>query len=314
MEEIQVTLEPQDNNRLSNLCGPLNDNIKILENLLDVKINQRGNLFHFIGKKESVEKASAMIKKLYIDSKNSVITKDEISKNFDINNYDSNKKNSQIYTHSNIKIKNFSIATKSENQRKYINAISDKDLVFSVGSAGSGKTFLAIAMALYYFEREMVKKIHLVRPAIEAGENLGFLPGDLQQKIDPYLRPMYDALEEIVGADYTNSLIDKNIIEISPLAFMRGRTLKNSFIILDEAQNTTIEQMKMFLTRIGYGSKVVVTGDITQIDLKKGVKSGLADILTKVNDIEEISICELFEADVIRHPIVKKIINAYKRI
>ena len=160
----------------------------------------------------------------------------------------------------------------------------------------------------------MVKKIHLVRPAIEAGENLGFLPGDLQQKIDPYLRPMYDALEEIVGADYTNSLIDKNIIEISPLAFMRGRTLKNSFIILDEAQNTTIEQMKMFLTRIGQGSKVVVTGDITQIDLKKGVKSGLADILTKVNNIEEISICELFEADVIRHPIVKKIINAYKRI
>ena len=314
MEEIQVTLEPQDNNRLSNLCGPLNDNIKILENLLDVKINQRGNLFHFIGKKESVEKASAMIKKLYIDSENSVITKDEISKNFDINNNYNNKKNSQKYTHSNIVIKNFSIATKSENQRRYINAISDKDLVFSVGSAGSGKTFLAIAMALFYFEKEMVKKIHLVRPAIEAGENLGFLPGDLQQKIDPYLRPMYDALEEIVGADYTNSLIDKNIIEISPLAFMRGRTLKDSFIILDEAQNTTIEQMKMFLTRIGHGSKVVVTGDITQIDLKKGVKSGLADILTKVNDIEEISICELFEADVIRHPIVKKIINAYKRI
>jgi phosphate starvation-inducible PhoH-like protein len=312
MEEIQVTLEPQDNNRLSNLCGPLNDNIKILENLLDVKINQRGNLFHFIGKKESVEKASAMIKKLYIDSENSVITKDEISKNFDINY--NNKKNSQKYTHSNIVIKNFSIATKSENQRRYINAISDKDLVFSVGSAGSGKTFLAIAMALFYFEKEMVKKIHLVRPAIEAGENLGFLPGDLQQKIDPYLRPMYDALEEIVGADYTNSLIDKNIIEISPLAFMRGRTLKNSFIILDEAQNTTIEQMKMFLTRIGHGSKVVVTGDITQIDLKKGVKSGLADILTKVKNIEEISICELFEADVIRHPIVKKIINAYKRI
>ena len=288
MEEIQVTLEPQDNNRLSNLCGPLNDNIKILENLLDVKINQRGNLFHFIGKKESVEKASAMIKKLYIDSENSVITKDEISKNFDINNNYNNKKNSQKYTHSNIVIKNFSIATKSENQRRYINAISDKDLVFSVGSAGSGKTFLAIAMALFYFEKEMVKKIHLVRPAIEAGENLGFLPGDLQQKIDPYLRPMYDALEEIVGADYTNSLIDKNIIEISPLAFMRGRTLKNSFIILDEAQNTTIEQMKMFLTRIGHGSKVVVTGDITQIDLKKGVKSGLADILTKVNNIEEI--------------------------
>jgi|TARA_B100001758_G_C18262994_1_gene532097 phosphate starvation-inducible PhoH-like protein len=314
MEEIQVTLEPQDNNRLSNLCGPLNDNIKILENLLDVKINQRGNLFHFIGKKESVEKASAMIKKLYIDSENSVITKDEISKNFDINNNYNNKKNSQKYTHSNIVIKNFSIATKSENQRRYINAISDKDLVFSVGSAGSGKTFLAIAMALFYFEKEMVKKIHLVRPAIEAGENLGFLPGDLQQKIDPYLRPMYDALEEIVGADYTNSLIDKNIIEISPLAFMRGRTLKNSFIILDEAQNTTIEQMKMFLTRIGHGSKVVVTGDITQIDLKKGVKSGLADILTKVKNIEEISICELFEADVIRHPIVKKIINAYKRI
>ena len=314
MEEIQVTLEPQDNNRLSNLCGPLNDNIKILENLLDVKINQRGNLFHFIGKKESVEKASAMIKKLYIDSENSVITKDEISKNFDINNNYNNKKNSQKYTHSNIVIKNFSIATKSENQRRYINAISDKDLVFSVGSAGSGKTFLAIAMALFYFEKEMVKKIHLVRPAIEAGEKLGFLPGDLQQKIDPYLRPMYDALEEIVGADYTNSLIDKNIIEISPLAFMRGRTLKNSFIILDEAQNTTIEQMKMFLTRIGHGSKVVVTGDITQIDLKKGVKSGLADILTKVKNIEEISICELFEADVIRHPIVKKIINAYKRI
>ena len=314
MEEIQVTLEPQDNNRLSNLCGPLNDNIKILENLLDVKINQRGNLFHFIGKKESVEKASAMIKKLYIDSENSVITKDEISKNFDINNNYNNNKNSQKYTHSNIVIKNFSIATKSENQRRYINAISDKDLVFSVGSAGSGKTFLAIAMALFYFEKEMVKKIHLVRPAIEAGENLGFLPGDLQQKIDPYLRPMYDALEEIVGADYTNSLIDKNIIEISPLAFMRGRTLKNSFIILDEAQNTTIEQMKMFLTRIGQGSKVVVTGDITQIDLKKGVKSGLADILTKVNNIEEVSICELFEADVIRHPIVKKIINAYKRI
>ena len=208
-------------------------------------------------------------------------------------------------------IRNYKIKICSPNQKKFINTILKKDLVFSIGAAGSGKTFLAIGAALHIYEMGFIKKIILVRPAVEAGENLGFLPGDLSQKIDPYLRPMYDALSTIMGTQLLNKFINQSVIEVAPLAYMRGRTLNNSFIILDEAQNTTKEQMKMFLTRLGKNSKAVITGDITQIDLPNAF-SGLVHVLPIISKITGVSICKFTDKDVMRHPLVKKIIKAYE--
>ena len=210
------------------------------------------------------------------------------------------------------KFKNYKINIENPNQLNFYNSILKNDLVFSVGSAGSGKTFLAIGAALHCYELGFIKKIILVKPAVEAGENLGFLPGDFSQKIDPYLRPMYDALNSIMGSNLLNKLIDQNIIEVAPLAYMRGRTLNNSFIILDEAQNSTKEQMKMFLTRLGQNSKAVITGDITQIDLPNAF-SGLVHVLPILSDIKGISICKFTDKDVMRHPLVKQIIKAYEK-
>ena len=210
-----------------------------------------------------------------------------------------------------IKFRNYKIKICTSNQKNFINAILKKDLVFSIGAAGSGKTFLAIGAALHSYEMGFIKKIILVRPAVEAGENLGFLPGDLSQKIDPYLRPMYDALNTIMGTQLLNKFINESVIEVAPLAYMRGRTLNNSFIILDEAQNTTKEQMKMFLTRLGKNSKAVITGDITQIDLPNAF-SGLVHVLPIISKISGVSICKFTDKDVMRHPLVKKIIKAYE--
>ncbi len=315
MEKIQITLEPLDNNRLLNLCGPLNTNLKEIELRFDVEINQRGNLFNFIGIKKNINLASNFIKDLYLKTENKDISisdlrnflqEPDILENKEFPNGENKSKD--IY----FQFKKYKINIEKSNQINFYKSILKNDVVFSVGSAGSGKTFLAIGAALHCYELGFIKKIILVRPAVEAGENLGFLPGDLSQKIDPYLRPMYDALNSIMGSNELNKFIEKNIIEVAPLAYMRGRTLNNSFIILDEAQNSTKEQMKMFLTRLGKDSKAVITGDITQIDLPNAF-SGLVHVLPLLSEIPGISICKFTEKDVMRHPLVKKIINAYEK-
>ncbi len=312
MDKVEVLLEPEDNAKLANLCGPLNNNIKHIELKYDVEINHRGSMFCLHGNKANVEFASKALKSLYNvagdielsnDNLNAVLQENNIS---EVNNKKENSSNGQIKVRRNI------IKLRSSNQKTYVDAIKKNDMVFSIGSAGSGKTFLAVACALEYYSKGLVDKILLIRPAVEAGENLGFLPGDLLQKTDPYLKPMYDALQHVGGEDYINKLLIKNVIEVSPLAYMRGRTLNKSFAILDEAQNTTKEQMKMFLTRLGYDSKSVITGDITQIDLPNKKTSGLVHVLPIVKNIDGIKICNFNSSDVIRHPLVSKIIDAYQ--
>ena len=312
MDKVEIILEPVDNNRLLNLCGPLNNNLKELELRFDVEINQRGNLFYFSGNKKNIFIASETLKELYVEAGKKDISIDLLHDFLDQPNVlKNNKRGPSNNGVGNLKYKNYVINISSDSQRNFVEEIDKNDLVFSVGAAGSGKTFLAIGAALHFYEIGLVKKIVLVRPAVEAGESLGFLPGDLSQKIDPYLRPMYDALNTIMDTNLLNKMIDQNIIEVAPLAYMRGRTLNNSFIVLDEAQNTTKEQMKMFLTRLGKNSKAVITGDVTQIDLPNAF-SGLVHALPLINKIPGISVCEFKNTDVMRHPLVKKIIKAYE--
>ena len=312
MDKVEIILEPVDNNRLLNLCGPLNNNLKELELRFDVEINQRGNLFYFSGNKKNIFIASETLKELYVEAGKKDISIDLLHDFLDQPNVlKNNKRGPSNNGTGNLKYKNYVINISSNSQRNFVEAISKNDLVFSIGAAGSGKTFLAIGAALHFYEIGLVKKIVLVRPAVEAGESLGFLPGDLSQKIDPYLRPMYDALNTIMDTNLLNKMIDQNIIEVAPLAYMRGRTLNNSFIVLDEAQNSTKEQMKMFLTRLGKNSKAVITGDVTQIDLPNAF-SGLVHVLPLINRIPGISVCEFKNTDVMRHPLVKKIIKAYE--
>ena len=314
MDKIEIKLEPVDNSRLLNLCGPLNNNIKDIESRFDVEINHRGNLFYFVGIKKNITIASRAIKDLYQKAENNDISQLMLKEYLDQPNILKEKKS--IFKDSNenynsFNFKNYRIKIENSSQKIFYNSILKDDLVFSIGAAGSGKTFLAIGAALHCYELNLIKKIVLVRPAVEAGENLGFLPGDLSQKIDPYLRPMYDALNTIMGSQELNKMIDHNIIEVAPLAYMRGRTLNNSFIILDEAQNSTKEQMKMFLTRLGKNSKSVITGDITQIDLPNAF-SGLVHALPIIGDIQGVSVCKFSDDDAMRHPLVKKIIKAYE--
>ena len=312
MNKVEIILEPADNTRLQNLCGPLNNNLKELELRFDVEINQRGNLFYFVGNKKNILIASETLKELYTEAEKKEISVDSL-RNFldqpDVLN--SNKNNNKKNSENSLKYKNYIINISTDSQKNFVREINKNDLVFSVGAAGSGKTFLAIGAALHFYELGLVKKIVLVRPAVEAGESLGFLPGDLSQKIDPYLRPMYDALNTIMDTHLFNKMIEQNIIEVAPLAYMRGRTLNNSFIVLDEAQNSTKEQMKMFLTRLGKNSKAVITGDVTQIDLPNAF-SGLVHVLPLINKIPGISVCKFTNIDVMRHPLVKKIIKAYE--
>ena len=312
MNKVEIILEPADNTRLQNLCGPLNNNLKELELRFDVEINQRGNLFYFVGNKKNILIASETLKELYTEAEKKEISVDSL-RNFldqpDVLN--SNKNNNKKNSENSLKYKNYIINISTDSQKNFVREINKNDLVFSVGAAGSGKTFLAIGAALHFYELGLVKKIVLVRPAVEAGESLGFLPGDLSQKIDPYLRPMYDALNTIMDTHLLNKMIEQNIIEVATLAYMRGRTLNNSFIVLDEAQNATKEQMKMFLTRLGKSSKAVITGDVTQIDLPNAF-SGLVHVLPLINKIPGISVCKFTNIDVMRHPLVKKIIKAYE--
>ena len=309
-----LVLQPQDNDRLANLCGLLDENLRQIESYMNVQISNRGNTFIIKGHKDIVPMTSELIEKLYDISSEEELTSKQLHMymNSNSNNILSGNKEKSD-DEAIIKCRKVTIRPKSKTQKEYINGIFNNDLTFGIGSAGTGKTYLAVASAVYFLEKDLVKKIFLARPAIEAGEKLGFLPGDLSEKVNPYLQPIYDALYEIIGFERVNKLLEKKVIEIAPLAYMRGRTLNDAFIILDEGQNTTIAQMEMFLTRIGYGSKTVVTGDISQVDLPRDVKSGLKDCLEFIPNVKGSFVTKFKASDVMRHKIVKDIIKEYEK-
>ena len=309
---MKFQLKPEDHERVSNLCGPTNSTLKQIEKELKIKIINRGTKFKIDGDSSNAKLAKDIILKIYEDLENNkTIEPSDIHLYLrnGMNNVKNGKRNS--VSEMSISTPNVHISPNSGNQENYVSTIRNKVLTFGIGPAGTGKTYLAVALAVQKLVSGEVEKILLVRPAVEAGEKLGFLPGDLNQKVDPYLRPLYDALFEMLGFKEASQLIERNIIEVVPLAFMRGRTLNNSFIILDESQNATVEQMKMFLTRFGFGSKVVVTGDITQIDLPKNTLSGLVHSLDVLKSIEDVGLVEFDSKDVVRHGLVQKIVEAY---
>ena len=312
-----VTLEPNDSHRLSSLCGQLDSHIKQIEKRLNIEIRNRGNVFSFYGSKKATAAARDVVSKLYEETaKGETLTPDEVhlviqESGMGVTATDEVARAvNQAFT---IRTKKSVIKPRGENQQGYVSAVRCNDINFGVGPAGTGKTYLAVACAVEALLKDEVERILLVRPAVEAGEKLGFLPGDLAQKVDPYLRPLYDALYEMLGFETVEKLIQRNIIEIAPLAYMRGRTLNNSFVILDESQNTTREQMKMFLTRIGFGTTAVITGDPTQVDLPRGHPSGLKHAISVLHGVDGIGFTHFTAKDVVRHPIVQKIIEAYER-
>ena len=308
-------LTPHDDQRLSELAGPLNKNFQQIEQYFGVTINNRAEVFEIIGIPKCVNKTCIALEQLYKETgTKSTLTPRKVmltlkSLDQDYITRTTNKKPS--LDKAVIELREKSIKPRTRNQQHFIRSIQQYDINFGVGPAGTGKTFLAIACAVSALEKESVSRIVLTRPAVEAGENLGFLPGDIEQKIDPYLRPLYDALYQIVGAEKIKRLIEKGIIEIAPLAFMRGRTLNDSFVIMDEAQNSTREQMKMFLTRIGFGSKAVIVGDVTQVDLSSNKQSGLRHSINVLKHVDPIQFSFFNAQDVVRHPLVQQIIEAY---
>lgn len=307
-----LTLFPEDNNRLFNLCGKLNEHLKLIEKCLGVIIRQRGHTFSVMGEPQAVAQACDTLNNLYSETeKVSTLEPKEI--HLYLQTVGKKPPQEQQDAHMDIRTKKTVITARGENQVHYIRSILNNDINFGVGPAGTGKTYLAVACAVQALEAERVGRLILVRPIVEAGEKLGFLPGDIAQKVHPYLRPLYDALYEMMGFEKVNQLIEKDVIELLPLAYMRGRSLNDSFIILDEAQNTTVEQMKMFLTRIGFNSKAVVTGDITQIDLNNRRDSGLIHASDVLKNIQGISFTQFQVADVVRHPLVQKIVEAYEK-
>ena len=309
-KEIKLELEPIDNSRLANLCGQFDENLRYIEKNTGVSIGNRGNQFRLSGLDAKVLDATEkVLRRLYLITESSSVSVEDIHlelKGSEVVERNADQEGEAVYT------RRVKVVARGVSQRAYIKSIRSNDICFGIGPAGTGKTYLAVASAVAALESDSVRRVCLVRPAVEAGERLGFLPGDMAQKIDPYLRPLYDALYEMIGFDRVNKLIDKGLIEIAPLAFMRGRSLNHSFIILDEAQNTTVEQMKMFLTRIGFGSKTVVTGDITQIDLPNGRESGLRSVSDILLDIEGVGFNYFSSKDVVRHKIVGRILDAYE--
>jgi phosphate starvation-inducible PhoH-like protein len=307
----EFDLQPADNERLAALCGPLDEHLRQIENRFGVRVNRRGNHFRVSG--ERAADATRVLGQLYTRSAGGVSARDvhlaiqEAGMDTHAPGAAPAADEVQVQTQRGL------IRGRGANQAAYLAAIRQADLSFGVGPAGTGKTYLAVACAVEALLADRVRRIVLVRPAVEAGERLGFLPGDLSQKIDPYLRPMYDALWEMMGFDKVSRLIERNVIEVAPLAFMRGRTLNDAFIILDEAQNTTVEQMKMFLTRIGFGSKAVVTGDVTQTDLPANRQSGLRHVLDVLQGVRGVSFTMFTSGDVVRHPLVQRIVQAYER-
>ena len=313
-EILELALEPVDNERLANLCGQFDEHLRLIERRLGVEINNRGNRFRLLGAGEAPRKAREVIQQLYRLTDTEVLTPSGVHVHLQEAGVDSLlEEPSADVDEIVIRTRRGSVRGRGANQQKYLRSILGHDISFGVGPAGTGKTYLAVASAVDSLERELVRRIVLVRPAVEAGERLGFLPGDLVQKIDPYLRPLYDALYEMLGFERVAKLIERNVIEVAPLAFMRGRTLNEAFIILDEAQNTSVEQMKMFLTRIGFGSTAVVTGDITQIDLPRGQTSGLRQSLEVLKGVEGIGFTFFSGRDVVRHPLIQRIVAAYDK-
>ncbi|MBF6022737.1 PhoH family protein [Lysobacter niastensis] len=307
----EFVLEPAEAERLANLSGPFDGHLRMIELRLGVEIANRGNVFRVVGPQVAVGKAETLLRDLWRDAAEETLTEPAIHLRLTEIDADAVASDGVEPQEVNIRVKRGTIRGRGANQAKYLHAIATHDINFGIGPAGTGKTFLAVASAVEALNESRVQRLILVRPAVEAGEKLGFLPGDLTQKVDPYLRPLYDALYEMLGVEKVVKLLEKNVIEIAPLAYMRGRTLNDAFVILDEAQNTTIEQMKMFLTRIGYGSTAVVTGDMTQIDLPKHQKSGLKDALEVLRNVNGISFTFFESRDVVRHPLVARIVNAY---
>ncbi len=340
----EFSLEPSDNERLANLCGPLDENLRLVESRLGVEVRRRGSSFRVQGDKAIA--AEALLRELFRITRTEDITPETV--HLALRDHDTDQmqrsrspaesaatpqgagvestaaiKDTEVVAdvagdaddaETGLRTLRGTIRARGANQREYLRRIRRNDLTFGVGPAGTGKTYLAVACAVEALQADRVRRIVLVRPAVEAGERLGFLPGDLTQKVDPYLRPMYDALYEMMGFDRVAKLIERNVIEVAPLAFMRGRSLNDSFIILDEAQNTTVEQMKMFLTRIGFGSRAVVTGDVTQTDLPVGKLSGLRHVLEVLRSVQGVGF-QFFEArDVVRHPLVQRIVQAYEAL
>lgn len=310
---IEKTIEFDRIEHAINIFGNYDENVQIIEDAFNVKVISRSDEMKIVGNTDGVMKAQAVLQKLIsIAAKGDIITKQNVSYLVQLAIEDQlEKANDYLVDYVCLTAKGKQIKSKTHGQKLYVDAIKNNDIVFGIGPAGTGKTFLAVAMAVTAFRNKEINRIILTRPAVEAGEKLGFLPGDLQNKVDPYLRPLYDGLYEIMGAETYQKYLEKGMIEVAPLAYMRGRTLDDSFIILDEAQNTTPEQMKMFLTRIGFGSKVVVTGDVTQIDLPGDKKSGLKEVIKILKDIQGIEFVYLTEKDVVRHELVQKIIKAY---
>ena len=316
--------EPLDNTRLAHLCGPLDENLRQISAALDVTIFRRGEKFIVSG--ANAQRAVELLERFYAVA-NKVVPIEEVqlalveqrsglkpqAAEAEPQTEDEEDEASQEHVTPTLKTRRTDLRGRTPHQIQYIRAVLEHDISFGIGPAGTGKTYLAVACAVDALERDAVKRIVLTRPAVEAGERLGFLPGDLNQKVDPYLRPLYDALYDLLGFDRTQKLFEKQVIEIAPLAYMRGRTLNHAFVILDEAQNTTVEQMKMFLTRIGFGSKAVVTGDVTQVDLHKTMRSGLVDATHVLKDVRGIAFTQFSSADVVRHPLVARIVDAYDK-
>jgi len=315
----RVTLAPLDNRALANLCGPLDTNLRQIEAALDVAISHRGADFAISGEPTAAARAAEALRRFYASSERPISVDDiqlglvEIGTQLASPDARAGEPAVDDDGAPRLRTRRVDLHGRTPNQVAYLKAIGAHDITFGIGPAGTGKTYLAVACAVDALERDTVKRIVLVRPAVEAGERLGFLPGDLAQKVDPYLRPLYDALYDLMGFDKVMKLFERNTIEIAPLAYMRGRTLNHSFIILDEAQNTTPEQMKMFLTRIGFGTRAVITGDVTQIDLARGQKSGLIEADRVLSGVRGIGFVKFTSADVVRHPLVQKIIDAYER-
>lgn len=295
---------------MANLCGHLDEHLRQIEQRLDIQINSRGNRFQLMGMPEDTDVGRRVLEELYVLTESETLDPERV--HITLQEHARPDRDPQV-NNLTFHTRRRDIRVRGPNQHAYARAMREKDLTFGIGPAGTGKTYLAVAASVDALEADMVRRIVLVRPAVEAGEKLGFLPGDMSQKVDPYLRPMYDALYEMLGFDRVGRLIDRNVIEIAPLAFMRGRTLNESFVILDEAQNTTAEQMKMFLTRIGFGSRAVVTGDVTQTDLPRGRESGLKHVSRILEGLAGIEFVYFGAADVVRHPLVQRIVEAYER-
>ena len=309
-DTLQFDLEPIDARRFAELCGQFNEHLKQIENRLGIRISSRGQHFQISGDEQPMQAAEQILRKLYQETDTGGLTPDMVHLLLQESGMEQAEPE-QDDPGATIRTRKGMIRPRGRNQQQYVRTILSNDINFGIGPAGTGKTYLAVACAVQALERDEIERILLVRPAVEAGEKLGFLPGDLAQKIDPYLRPLYDALYEMLGFDRVTRLIEKNIIEVAPLAYMRGRTLNNAFIILDESQNTTMEQMKMFLTRIGFGSTAVITGDITQVDLPRNTRSGLRHAREVLEGVEGIGMTQFSSRDVVRHPLVQRIVEAY---